>query len=254
MGDPEQPLRASAYRFARQTRRFTVFPYAASVAMPVRALVVIATLLLLLVGCQPDPCENAVPAAKGRGGDALLSVPVIGQRYSPGRASFPVECAGVLVLNANDYADTLAAGRVHVRNGALHATGLPNGPADVIVGGERFFPVKHAGVRLRSGRNRLGSRLFMYRWDAPFHASGWVEVEFRPGSTGDDIRPIYEVYDHVEVHDMGPSYRLRFTSESPLTADVRLLRLCRRLLASPHVRSARPIVDFNLMYPAGTAQ
>lgn len=221
-------------------------------AMPARVLVAIAT--LLLIGCQPHPCENAAPAAEGRGGDATLSVPVIGQRCSPGRASFNVECADVLVLNADDYADTLAVGRVHARNGDLHVADLPTTSADVIVGGTLFFPVKHAGVRLRSGRNRLDSRLLMYRWDAPLHASGWVEVEFHPGSTGEDIRPIYEVYDQVEMHDMGPSYRLRFTSESSLTADVRLLRLCRRLLASPHVRSARPIVDFNLMYPAEAAR
>jgi hypothetical protein len=210
---------------------------------------VLLVLGALSSGCrQSDPCFEAVDPLVGVGGETGLDVTVLARSAPRDRDTMRLDCVQVAVLSSSDYADTLAFGAASLARSAVRIRELPTSDVDVIIERDGLFPVKLTKLELVSGVTRLDDRFTLYPVDAPVVLPGQLVAQLRVGSTIQDIRPLYTVFEGIEVRPEPGSYHFLLKNEGRRLTQAAGGRLAARLAHSPHVVGVWPVGEFSSVY------
>ena len=209
-------------------------------------------MLYLFGSCGDHPCSRAIPMAEasGSGGDATLSGQVVVQTGVPGKQERSIGCVDMLVIDAHDYSDTLFAATVPTSENRLSISDLAKRTVDVIIDRDRFYPVKIPGIELNAGENHLGAKVLMYERGTVIAIPGALGLTLKEGATLDQVASIYKVYDGIRVMPVPEGYEFELPFRGRRLTRQNVESLCRALLASPYVASARPLVNMTTVVPA----
>lgn len=158
----------------------------------------------------------------------------------------PMECVDVLVVDSRVYRDTLAAGRFLVDGGSLTIAVQDTGRADLVVDLPGYFPAKFVDVPLSEGTSILTDKVLMVRSSTPVALPGYLGFTLKPDLTRADVENIYRPYGKVKVQSAPGNHfelKLPFRGAKGTRRDVEVL--LGRLVRSPHVASARPLVEYS---------
>lgn len=209
--------------------------------------------MLFIAGCRPhNPCVDALSSDEARTGDGPASIEAVLQTRSGtrGREGVDLACVRMSVLNAEDYADTLAHANFRLYDGKLSIAGLPDGDVDVIFDRTGFFPVKLAGISLDAGPNRLVERVLLYSSREAVTIPGAFGIALKDGAVLEQVSDVFQVIEGARVFpEPGGSYQVEIPVEHGLQKTrERVERLCRKLVWSPAVENARPLVNLTAVY------
>lgn len=208
--------------------------------------------VILLGGCQPDPCVGPFSAPEVGGGSASLDFAIVEEDGTGTTRSRRMQCVDVLVLNPATYADTLAFGRFETTENRIALKGLRAGPADVIIDVPGYFPAKFTDVTLNSGLNSLPDKVLMFKSTVSVALPGHLGLTLRETSRLPDIADVYGPFGQVRVQAApGGHYELKipFRGVKGTRRDVEAL--LGRLVRSPHVETARPLVSLSAVIRSG---
>lgn len=211
-----------------------------------------ALLILALGGCAENPCSEVMDSARVGNGTASLDFRIVEEDGNGTTTSRRLHCADVLVMNPASYADTLAYGRFATVEDRITLTGLSAGPADIIVDVPGYFPAKFIDVDLGIGMNSLPEKVLMFKSNVAVALPGHLGLTLRESAGLPDIRDIYSPFGQVRVRAApGGHYELKlpFRGTKGTRRDVE--SLLGRLVRSPHVETARPLVTLTAALRSG---
>ena len=115
---------------------------------------------------------------------------------------------------------------------------------DLIVDRTGYYPVKVADYALQPGKNVLDARILLYSTRTPITLPGEFGFTLKPDATIHDVVPLYKHYSGVKVERAA---RASYDVHIPVQYGIQktrnqVERICRALIASPHVEDARPLV------------
>ncbi|NNE70867.1 MAG: hypothetical protein HKN29_10970 [Rhodothermales bacterium] len=185
-------------------------------------------------------------------GSASLDFAVVEEDGTGSTGSRRVQCVDVLVLNPATYADTLAFGRFQTNDNRIVLKGLRAGLADIIVDVPGYFPAKFTDITLNSGLNSLSDKVLMFKSTVAVALPGHLGLTLRESSRLPDIADVYGPFGRVRVKAApGGHYELKipFRGVKGTRRDVEAL--LGRLVRSPHVETARPLVSLSAVIRSG---
>ncbi len=209
-------------------------------------------LVLALGGCAEDPCSGLMTSARVGDGTASLGFRVVEEDGMGTTGSRRLRCADVLVLNPESYSDTLAFGRFATNEDRITLTGLSAGPADVIIDVPGYFPAKFVDVDLGIGMTSLPEKVLMFKSSVAVALPGHLGLTLRESARLPDIRDLYSPFGRVRVRAAPGGHfeiKLPFRGAKSTRRDVE--SLLGRLVRSPHVETARPLVTLSAVLRSG---
>ena len=210
------------------------------------AVVLPAMVLLTLTGCAEDPCDAAMSSSLVGDGSSSLGFHIVEEDGNGSTGSRRLRCADVLVMNPESYSDTLAFGRFATVEDRITLTGLSAGPADVIIDVPGYFPAKFSGVDLGVGMTSLPEKVLMFKSSVAVALPGHLGFTLRESARLPDIRDLYSPFGRVRVRSAPGGHfeiKLPFRGVKGTRRDVE--SLLGRLVRSPHVETARPLVTLS---------
>ncbi len=178
-----------------------------------------------------------------------LQLQIVEQTSTTGIPGNSLSCIQIVVLDSENYADTLRSGMIAIEKNRLVLSGLSPGNADIILDREGYMPVKRSGLMLKKGTNILGEQILMYRYNVPFAIPGELGIVLDSTARLTQIESIYRAHGQVKIFREPGGYQLKLPFKGTERTRKQTERLSRQLLDSPYVQQVSPLANYTTVVP-----